>query len=83
MVAVETGWDDHRVWTPASRLSHRHRTADAVRARFIASGQHDPAGTRVPDQHGSSSQRRIVELLNRRIERIHVGMSDDPRPSAL
>ena len=75
--------NNYRGWAHASRLSHRHRTADAIRAGFIAGGEHHAAIASWPDQHWPATQRRITELLNRRVEGIHIGVSDNPIPSPL
>jgi hypothetical protein len=63
-------------------LGHRHRAADAKRASFVAGRKHDAAVAWRPNKRCPSTQRRIIELLNRRVERIHIGVSDNPWPSS-
>ena len=53
--------------TPAA-----HRRADAERLGLVARGEHDPAA----DDHRPAAQARIVPLLDRREERVEVGMED-------
>jgi hypothetical protein len=42
-----------------------------------------PPRDRWADEHWPALQRRVIELLNRRVERIHIGVSDNPGPSPL
>ena len=83
LIAIEPGWDDHRVWAQPPRLSHRHGAANAVGARLVAGRQHDPSGALRADEQRPASQSGIVELLNRRVERIHIGVSNDSWPNPL
>ena len=39
---------------------------------------HDPARRRPADQDRTPAQRRVVPLLDRRVERVHVGVKDRP-----
>ena len=71
-VRVHPRRDDHGVRAEAARLSAAHRGADAVRLRFVARRQHDPR----TDDDRPSSQRGIVPLLDRREERVDVGVED-------
>jgi len=50
-------------------------------ARFVARREHDPAIASGPDKNRLAAQRGIIELLNRRVERIHIGVSDNPGPT--
>ena len=54
------------------RLRAAHRRADAVRLRLVARGQHDAAA----DDHRPAAQPRVVALLDRREERVEVGVED-------
>ncbi len=45
--------------------------------------RYDPTITRMSDKHRPAAQRGIIELLNRRVERIHIGVSDNPWPNRL
>ena len=49
-----------------------HRGADAERLRLVAGGEHDPAA----DDHRPAAQARVVALLDRRVERVEVGVQD-------
>ena len=49
-----------------------HRRADAVGLRLVARREHDPAA----DDHGPAAQARVVALLDRREERVDVGVQD-------
>ena len=58
-------------------LRHRHRREHAERARLVARGGHDAAAIRLAaDGERSAAQRRIVALLDRRVERVHVDVKD-------
>ncbi len=81
MIPIETGRNDYRARAHASGVSHRHRTADAIRASFVAGCKHHPASAWRPDKQWLASQGRIIKLLNRRVERIHIGMSNNPWPN--
>ena len=64
--------DDHRVRAqPASRRSAHGRT-DAVRLRFVARREHDSRA----DDHRPAAQARVVSLLDRRVERVDVGVEN-------
>ena len=52
-----------------------HRRADAVRLRLVARGQNDTAA----DDHRLPAQARVVPLLDRREERVRVGVQDRRR----
>ena len=63
---------DDRVRAEPPRLAAAHRGLDAVRLRLVAGREHDAAA----DDHGPPAQPRIVALLDRREERIEVGVED-------
>ena len=54
------------------RLRAAHRRADAVRLRLVARGEHDAPA----DDHRPAAQARIVALLDRREERVEIGVED-------
>ena len=59
------------------RLRHRHRRVHAVFPRLVAGRRDDAALVRpAADRKRPASQRRIVALLDRRIERIHVDVKN-------
>ena len=64
--------DDERVRAEPSGLPSAHRGPDAVRLRLVAGGENDAAA----DDHRPSTQAGIVALLDRREERVGVGMQD-------
>ena len=66
---------DERLGTEAARLPAPHRRADAVRLRLVARGQYDTAA----DDHRLPAQPRVVPLLDRREERVRVGVKDRRR----
>ena len=63
--------------TTASGHSRRacataHRRADAERLGLVAGREHDAAA----DDHRPAAQARVVALLDRRVERVEVGVED-------
>ncbi len=64
--------DDDGVGAQATCPPAAHRGADAVRLRLVARREHDPGA----DDHGAPPQPRVVPLLDRREERVDVGMQD-------
>ena len=54
------------------RLSATHRCAHPEGLGLVAGGQHDTHA----DDHRASAQRRVVALLDRRVERVEVGVQD-------
>ena len=55
-----------------ARLPAAHRRAHAARPRLVARREHDAAA----DDHRPAAQPRIVALLDRRVERVEVGVQD-------
>jgi len=66
-------WRDHDC-RRAQATGHRqaHRAADAIRLRLVARSEHDSCA----DEHRAAAQPRIISLLDRREERVDVGMQD-------
>jgi hypothetical protein len=64
--------DHDRVRAQAPRLAAAHRRADAVRLRLVAGGEDDPAA----DDDRAPAQPPVVPLLDRREERVDVGVED-------
>jgi hypothetical protein len=52
LIPIETGRNDYRPRAHASGVSHRHRTADAIRANFVAGCQKHPASLGGPTSNG-------------------------------
>ena len=71
-VRVDPWRDDDRVRAAAPRLAAVHRGTHAERLGFVARSQHHSAADddRLPAQAG------IVTLLDRRVERVEVGVED-------
>ena len=59
----------------AARLRPAHRRAHAARLRLVARGEHDAAA----DDHRPAPQPRVVALLDRRVERVEVGVQNGHR----
>ena len=63
--------------TEPDGLGHRHRRAHAERARLVARRRHDAAAVGLAaDRQRLAAQRRVVALLDRRVERVHVDVKD-------
>jgi hypothetical protein len=71
-VGAEVRADDDRMGTAPPRLAAAHPAADAVRARLVAGGHDHPTA----DDDRAPAQGRVVTLLDRREERVDVGMED-------
>ena len=65
------------VGTEPPRLEARHRRVHAEDARLVARRRHHAARPRPADDHRLAAQLRPVALLDRRVERVHVGVQDD------
>ena len=64
--------DDDRVGAESTRVPPAHRRSDAVRLGLVARREHDAC----PDDHGTAAQACVVPLLDRREERVDVGVQD-------
>ena len=64
--------DDDRVRAEPSGLASAHRRPDAVCLCLVAGGEHDAAA----DDHRTAAQAGVVALLDRREERVGIGMQD-------
>jgi len=71
-VRIHPRADDDRVRAEPERLCAAHRRPDPVGLRLVA-GCEDHAG---PDDDRSPTQRRIVPLLDRRVEGVDVSVQD-------
>ena len=71
-VGREPRLDDDRVRAEAARLPAAHRGADPERLGLVARREHDAAA----HDHGAAAQAGIVALLDRREERIEVGVEN-------
>ena len=65
-------WHDDRVRTQLPGLASAHRGAHAVGLGLVAGGEHDPAA----DDHRPPAQRRVVALLDGRVERVEISVQD-------
>ena len=69
------------MWAAAKRLGGAHRGVDPERPRRVVRGRHDTAPVRVPaDDERLVAKGRILELLDRREERVEVEMGEDLHP---
>ena len=66
------------VRTQPPRLPHRHRRPGPEHPGLVAGPGHDPAGPGPADEHGPVAQRRTGELLDGRVERVHVEVQHPP-----
>ena len=64
--------DDDRIRTQPASLPQAHRSLDAARLRLVARGEHDASA----HDHGAAAQPRVIPLLDRREERVDVGVED-------
>ena len=69
-VGIHARRDDDGIRAELSRLSAAHGGAHPARLRFVARRQHDPAA----DDHGATAQFGRIALLDRRVERVEVGV---------
>ena len=67
--------DHHGVRAGVQRLEHRHRRAHAADAGDVACGRHH-AALAAADDHRPVAQGGVVALLDRRIERVAVDVSE-------
>ena len=64
--------DDDRVRAQAASRRSAHGRTDAVRLGFVARREHDSRA----DDHRPAAQARVVSLLDRRVERVDVGVEN-------
>src|SRR6266851_6776584 len=62
--------------TELMRLRRRHRGMHSELARLVRGRRDDAAPRASADDYRLSAQFGIVELLDRRVERVHIGMGD-------
>ena len=63
---------DDRVRAERARLPAAHGSADTVRPGLVAGGEDDPGA----DDDRAAPEPRVVPLLDRRVERVEVGVED-------
>src|SRR5258706_511779 len=79
-VAREVGAHDDEPGAQAQRAGHRDGRAHAEGARLVARRGHHAARLRRPaDRDRPAAKLRVVALLHRRVERIHVHVNDAAR----
>ena len=78
LVNVEPRLHEDQVWTFSEGGHRGHRGPDAECARFIARRCHDATFPRAADGDRLAPKGRIIALLHRRIEGIHVNVDDLP-----
>ena len=79
-IAAHPAADKDSIGTELAGLRSRHRGAHAIFPRFVRGRGHDPAQAAAADDYGLSAQLGTVENLDRRVERVHVGVRDDAHP---
>src|SRR3984885_13292518 len=75
-VNVEPWRDEHEFGAFPNRNGRWHRRANPETSRLVARRGNDAAFRRIADRHRPALQGRIITLLDRRIERVHVDMDD-------
>ena len=75
-VDVEARRHEHQLRTLPHGRGRRHGRAHAEGARFVARRSHRTSLGAVADCDGASPQHRIVALLDRRIEGVHVNVDN-------
>ena len=81
-VRVEARREEHRVRARPPGPGHRHRGMDAERPRLVARRRDDAPVAEPADDDRPAAQRWIVELLDRREERVEVEVQDRRRRRA-
>ena len=76
-VRFEARRGHHRLRTKPHGLTHRHGAATAKLSCFVTGGTNNASPLKTSDQHWLSAQRRIVALLDRCVERVHINMEND------
>ena len=71
-VGRHPGRDDDRLGAQPAGLAAAHGGADAVHLRLVARGEHHAAA----DDDRPPAQARVIALLDRRVERVEVGVQD-------
>ncbi len=71
-VVLEPGRHHDRLRAQLAGLTSAHRRAHPVRLRLVAGREHD-AGA---DDDRAAAQVRVIALLDRRVERVQVGVQD-------
>jgi len=75
-VVVHPAAHDHRAGAASDGGGHRHRRVDAEDARLVGRRRHDAPAPVASHQHGAAAERRIVPLLDRGVERVHVDVEN-------
>ena len=79
LVHVEARRHEHELRAHPPRRHRGHRRAHAETPRLVARRRHHAAFAAPADRHRPAAQRRVVALLDRGVERIHVDMDDPAR----
>ena len=81
-VGVEPRREEHTIGARTTRSRHGHRGVHAEAASLVARGRDDTTRAQATDDDRLPRQRGIVELLDRRVERIEVDVQDRRRVRA-
>src|SRR5580692_2324128 len=76
LVDLEARFDEYQVRTLALRRHRWHRRPDAELAGFVTRCRHNAAFAGSADGNRLAAEIRIVPLLDRRVERVHVDVDD-------
>ena len=76
VISVEARSQEHAVRAGSPRPPHRGGRIHAELAGLVARRGHDAAGSEAAHDHGPPPQTRIVELLDRRVERVEIDVED-------
>ena len=72
LILLEMTADENELRAELPRLPARHAAAHAERLGLIGGGKHHAAA----DRDRLAAQARVEQLLDRRIERVEIGMKD-------
>ncbi len=72
LIFIEMAADENELWTELARSPSRHSATHAEDFGFVRGGKHHAAA----DSDGLAPQRRIEQLLDRRIKGVQVRMQD-------
>src|SRR5690606_26622948 len=76
LVAREVRRHEYRLRAQPLGPRRRHRRTYAVASRLVGGRAHDRPWTAPGHHHRAAAQRRIVALLHRGVERVHVDVDD-------
>ncbi len=75
-IDIEPWRHEQKVRAFAQRRARRHRRAHAEGARLVARRGDNPALCRIADRDRAAPRGRIIALLDRRVEGVHIDVDD-------